>query len=146
MPTGAGLSPAGTSVAGVGVLDSGPQPGVVPLPDPKSGAPQTGRFINQLTGDYEFTADGRVQGMSTVPQLVVIALQDIDLSAIQEKGPNFKQHLASVIQDALGSLIAQGYLVLGPVTVLEPNPDAGLAVFEWYDQLAGGKRQETTLY
>jgi hypothetical protein len=145
MGTGAGTSPAGSSVAGVGVIDSAPQPGVVPLPDQFTGLSQTGRFIDQQTGDYIFTTDGRVVGMQTVPQLVLIALQDVDLSRIQQKGPNFSQFLASVVQDALGDLIAQRLVLLLGVTVLEPNPDAGVALVSWKD-LTTGEVVPTKIY
>lgn len=147
MPVGTGLSPAGTSQAGFGVVDAGPVPGVVPLPDARTGLPQSGRFLNQQTGDYVFTNDGRVVGMPTVPQLVLLALlNNVDLSRVQEKGPNFRQFLASVVQDALGDLIAQGLVLLTGVQVLEPNPDAGLALVSWLDLTTGQAGEPVTLY
>lgn len=143
MPTGAGKAPAGSSLAGYGVIDSAPPPGIVPLPDTRSGLPQTGRLINQQTGDYVFTADGRLEGMPTVNQLVLIAIRNnIDLSTLQEKGPNFANTLTSLVQNALSALITAKLVLLSSVTVLQPNPDAGVAIANWLD-LTNGEPQQT---
>ena len=75
MPLGAGQSPAGGSAAGYGLPDTGTVPINAILPDPSTGLPQTGRFLNPVTKDYEFTSDGRVVGTPTARQLVQLAVR-----------------------------------------------------------------------
>lgn len=147
MPLGAGAAPAGSSPAGYGVPDTAPAPILVPLPDPRTGLSQGGRYINQQTKDYAFTSDGRLQGMPNVNQMVLIAIQGADFSAITEKGPNFAQQLRDVVQNALADLIARKLVQLTGITVLDRqpgmNPDAGIAVANWLD-LTTGQPQETS--
>jgi hypothetical protein len=122
------------------------------LPDPQHGGQSaTGRLLNQQTGDYVMQADGRLQGMSTVNQLVLLAIRNtIDLSALTEKGPNFAQALTALVQVALAPLIAQKLVGLQSVQVLDGskvlglNPSAGIAVVNWVD-LTTGQPQATNL-
>jgi hypothetical protein len=144
MPIGAGLFPAGSFPGGFGIPEAGPFSQFAPLPDPTTGLSQTGRFINQKTGDYVFTADGRLQGMPTVEQLVLLAITRIDLSRITEKGPGFKKFFASLVQAALADLIGRKLVQIKSIDVLEPNPDAGLAVLNWID-LTTGQPVPTTI-
>lgn len=133
MPIGAGAFPAGAYGAGFGVFETAPATPTSPLPDPSTGLSLTGRFINQQTKDYVMQADGRLQGMPTVAQLVLIAIQDIDLSTLTEKGPNFKGVLAGLVGTALAPLIAQKLVRIKQVTVLEPTKDSGFAEVDWID-------------
>jgi hypothetical protein len=143
MPIGAGLAPAGTSLAGFGVVDAAPIPNFLPLPDQRSGLSDSGRLINQTTGDYSFLPDGRLQGMPTVNQLVLLAiLNNIDLSTLTEKGPNFAKTLTALVQTALADLIQRKFILLTSVVVTQPTQDSGLAVANWLD-LTTGEPQQT---
>jgi hypothetical protein len=139
MGFGAGLAPAGTSLAGYGTLDTAPAPNLVPLPDPVTGLPLTGRLISQPSKDYSFTADGRLQGMPTVRQLVLIAITDVDFSAITEKGPNYTQQVSAQVQAALSVLIAQKQVRIVSIQVNDGaaiaggNPDSGVGIVNWQD-------------
>jgi hypothetical protein len=82
--------------------------------------------------------------MPTVEQLVLLAITRIDLSRITEKGANFKKFLASLVQAALADLITRKLVQIKTITVLEPNPDAGLAVVNWID-LTTGQPVPTTI-
>ncbi len=141
MPIGAGLAPAGTSPAGFGVPETAGAPAINPLPDPKTGLSLTGRYIDQKTGDYVMLADGRLQGMATVEQLVLLALNSVDFSDLLDKGPNFRATFANRVQNALADLITKKWVQIRAITISEPNPDAGLAVLDWVDLTTGAPKQ-----
>jgi hypothetical protein len=143
MAGGAGLAPAGLSLGGFGSVFLPPVPNFVPLPDVRTGLSDSGRFINQRTGDYQFTSDGRLQGMPGVDQLVLLALlNNIDLSALQEKGPNFARTLTSIVQTALSDLVTRKLILITSISVIEPRQDSGIAVVNWLD-LTTGEPQQT---
>jgi hypothetical protein len=150
MPIGAGFAPAGTSSAGYGVPDAATVPNNSVLPDLRTGLPQTGRFINPATGDYVFTADGRLLGMDTVPQLVLLAMMTTlgssaiptlgqTYTQIQEKSRDFQQQMATAITSALADLIKRKFVKVNSITVQQPpsNPDAGMVLFQWTDLTTG---------
>jgi hypothetical protein len=146
MPQGAGKAPAGAASAGYGVPDAAYVPNSAILPDVHSGFAQTGRFINPVTGDYRFTPDGRLMGMDTVPQLVLLALMTLrgssaiptlgsTFSQVQEKGPSFLAQMRSVVNVALGDLVKKKMVQIDSVATSEPpsNPDAGIVTLLWTD-------------
>jgi hypothetical protein len=150
MPTGAGYAPAGTSSAGYGVPDSAAVPNNAILPAILTGLPQTGRSINPQTGDYVFTTDGRLMGMDTVPQLVILALTTTlgssvlptlgqAFTLIREQGPNFSQQLTATVNAALADLVRRKFVAVKSVTVQQPpsNPDAGTCLVKWTDLTTG---------
>ena len=142
MPVGAGLCPAGFSPAGYGLIDTAVAPGPTALPDPRTGVSDGGRYINQSTGDYVFTSDGRLLGMPNVYQLVLIALENtIDFSRLQEKGPNFPKVVRTIIQNALADLVTKKMIQIRKIVVQsgQPNmnPDATIAIVNWVDLTTG---------
>jgi len=154
MPLGAGVCPAGTSAAGYGVPDAGTSPNSAIFPDPLTGLPQTGRSVNSATGDYTFTADGRTQGMATVPQLVYLAVKTVfgsaalspgaiqplgvDISNVQEQGPNFERQISSALATALSPLVRQGLVtILGLKLLPVDNPDGVAPYLTWRDNTTG---------
>ena len=141
MPVGAGLCPAGTVPAGYGVIDTAPAPILIPLPDYRTGLSDGGRFISQTTGDYVFTADGRLQGMPNVYQLVLLAIANCDFSSVTEKGPNYKAGVTSSILTALAYLTTQKLIQVKRITVIDRlpnmNPDATIALVDWIDMTSG---------
>lgn len=154
MPIGAGLCPAGIAPAGYGVPDTVGPPASIPLPDPKTGLAQTGRFLDPTTKDYAFTSDGRLQGMPTVRQLVQLAIKTtlgssalidlgIDMKRIRDKADGFDQKVTSVLTDAIAPLVRQGLVQIDSVEVFdEPNPDAAIGILNWTD-LTTGQPQPT---
>src|ERR1019366_3551405 len=143
MPIGVGFFAAGLFAAGYGEPETLGQSPTSPLPDASTGAPQTCRYINPVTNDYVMLADGRLQGMTSVAQLVLIAIKDIDLSTLTEKGPNFKQAIASIVAGALAPLVAQKRVRIKQVVVLEPGKDQGLASVDGVDLTSGAPVQTT---
>lgn len=150
MPLGAGFAPAGTSAAGYGVPDSATVPNNALLPDVRTALPMTGRFINPATGDYSFTADGRIQGMATVPQLVLLAIMTVQGSSviptlgetftkIQEQGPNLAQQMNAAMTNALSDLVKRKYVKINSVTVQQSpsNIDAATILMKWTDLTTG---------
>jgi hypothetical protein len=136
MPKGAGFCSAGTSPAGFGLPDVAAVNVPSPLPDGLTGAPLTGRFINYTVGDYVFSSDGRINGMSTVQQLVLLALLDGNiLSGLDRKLPNYQRTIANRVQTALNPIILKGWCQLIAVTITDPsnNPDATAAYVKWKD-------------
>lgn len=150
MPVGAGGCPAGAVPAGYGSVDQAPAPVLVPLPDPITGLSDTGRAIApqnaaQGAGDYSFTPDGRLVGMPTVNQLVLLAIENLDLSSITEKGANYAARVTALIQGALAPIVAQKLLLVRSISVLPtPNPDGSIAMVYWTD-LTKGTPQQTAV-
>jgi hypothetical protein len=134
---GAGFQKAGFSPAGIGSPSPAAVNQTVPLPDPLTGLGQTCRLINYQTGDYSFTADGRVQGMSSVQQLVLLALMDSNLfRGIEDKGNGFQRKLAAAVQNQLASFIRQGWVQLMSVDFANASagsPDAAGVLVRWRD-------------
>jgi hypothetical protein len=137
MPRGAGLAPAGFSPAGFGAVDIGAPNNQSPLPDPKTGLPQANRLINAVTGDYTFTADGRVAGMTAQQQNVLLALLNGNIFAgLYDKGDGFQRKIANRVQTALNPYIRPGWIALLGVDVVEPgsgSPDAAGIYVKWQD-------------
>ena len=134
---GAGRFPIGTTPVGLGLPTALPPTPPAVLPDPTTGLSQTGRLIDQQTGDYVFTADGRLEGMGTVDQLVLLAIDNIDLSTVVEKGRNFTQMISARVQAALSDLVSRGLVQIVSVRVSEPTVDAGQAILSWRDLTEG---------
>jgi hypothetical protein len=141
MGIGAGLYPAGLFPAGYGQPATAPFSPTAPLPDPMTGLSRTGRLVNQTTGDYVMQADGRLQGMPTVEQLVLLAILRIDTSDLQEKTPNFRNVLSGRVENALASLIQAKQVQIRQLVVLSPNQDAALALLDWVDLTTGAPVQ-----
>jgi hypothetical protein len=149
MPVGAGGSPAGTSPAGYGVIDTALFSATAPLPDTRTGLSQGGRYINASSGDYSFGADGRLLGMPNVNQLVLLAIKTqlgssaqpglgLDLSSAQNKTPDFANKLTSILQNALADLVTRKLVQITSIVVPpNPNPDSGIAVVNWLDLTTG---------
>ncbi len=129
--------------------DSAAVPNNAILPDLRTGFAQTGRAIDPTTKSYTFTADGRLRGMGTVPQLVQLALSTIRGTAvvsslgqtfmqIQEKGSDFAQRVTSAVNLALADLVKQNLVQIVSVTVstYQSSPDAGIAIVKWLDVTA----------
>ena len=156
MPVGAGLCPAGTSCAGYGVIDVAPAPNFTPLPDPKTGLAQTGRYLNApntQTGkgmDYSFSPDGRVQGMPSVYQMVLIAIENADFTQVQEKGPNYKTQLRTIVQNAVAYLVTSKQLQVKSIVVLAntpgQNPDSAIAILNWFDVTTGQNGEPVRIF
>jgi hypothetical protein len=148
--SGAGMAGAGLSSAGYGLSGTGAANIVVPLPDPLTGKSLTGRLINFQNGgsDYVFTADGRVSGMPTVQQLVLLALMDPNvLQGIQDQGPNFQRQVAGRVQRALSPFIRKGWVALVGLQIVQPqnSPNAAAIFVQWKDlTLAAPGRNATT--
>lgn len=150
MPLGAGFCRSGSSPAGFGSPDVAPINVIVPLPDPVTGASQTGRLINysQQGSDYAFTSDGRISGMTTMQQNVLLALLNAQIFyGLEDQGPNFQRIIAGRVQNALATFIRQKWIVLVGVDIAQPssNPDASGVTVRWRDlTIAPTSRNATT--
>ena len=155
MPVGAGSAPAGTSIAGYGTPDAAAVPNSATLPDTVTGLPRGGRYINPQTGSYQFTADGRLQGMASVNQLVLLATSTRlgssaiptlgqDYTSIQEQQGDFQRQVATRVAASLSNLVRLKLVELLGVTVQQApgNPDGAVVFFQWRD-LTTGKESNT---
>jgi hypothetical protein len=154
---GAGLCPAGSSPAGSGVIPTAAVPNTTILPDTVTGLSRGGRYINPKTGAYSFTADGRVQGMATVNQLVFIRATTVRGSSVlpklgqaitstQEQQGDFQRRCATEVATMLQDLIQSKQVQLLGVTVQSaPGVSDGAAIFfRWKDLTTG--LENTTKY
>jgi hypothetical protein len=150
MPIGAGFAPAGSSSAGYGLPDLGTLPNNALLPQFATGLPGSGRFINPVTKDYQFTSDGRLMGMGSVPQIVQLALTTkLGTCAvstlgqtyylIQEKGSDFARQVQSSITRALSDAVKRGLVQIVSIVVTDypKSPDASVATLTWVDLTTG---------
>jgi hypothetical protein len=135
---GAGFCPAGFSPAGWGSLTPASVNSPLPLPDPHTGLSLTGRLLNYQQGgsDYVFTPDGRVSGMRTMQQLVLIALLNANIfSNIGTQGPNIQRLVAGRVQSALNPFLKQKWIALVRCDVASgsSNPNALAVDVVWRD-------------
>ena len=150
MPVGAGIAPAGTQPAGYGTPDAAAVPNSATLPDTVTGLPRGGRYIHPQTGSYQFTADGRLQGMANVNQLVLLRSSTVQgssvlhwlgqrFSQIQEQQPDFQRRAATAVSSMLADLIQTKQVALLGVTVQPTpgNPDGAAIFFQWRDLTTG---------
>jgi hypothetical protein len=151
---GAGQCPAGTSPAGYGVIVPASIPNTQILPDTVTGESRGGRYINPQTGSYQFTADGRLQGMGNVNQLVLIRATTRKNSSVlrglgqsfsntQEQQGDFQRRCATEVSSMLQDLIKLKLVqILGVSTQPVGGVNDGAAIFfRWRDLTTG---QETT--
>ena len=145
---GAGLSPAGLGPAGMPVAGQAVASQLVPFPDPQTGLAQTGPWVDPRAKDYVYNSSGQKQGRPTVSSLVQTALTTafnssavkglgLDLSNLQDQGPNFQRQLATVLANALKPLVTAGLVQVVKVVVGQGLlPDAGLGTLVWRDLTA----------
>ena len=145
----AGLAPAGTSPAGLPQAAPGASLATVVLPDPTTGLAQPCRRIDPAGGDYVFTSDGRVEGMTAAQQGMLLAMKTVlgsaadgalgqDFSTLQTKGPDYTRQVSTRINAAATRLVAAGLVEIVDIQVANlANPDGGVAVVRWRDLSTG---------
>jgi hypothetical protein len=140
VPLGAGFAPAGFAPAGFGSPDVAAANIPIPLPDPLTALSLTGRNLNFNAGtqqaDYIFSADGRIAGMATMQQLVLLALFNGNIfTGLDRKLANYQRTIAGRVTTALSPYIKKGWLQLLSVDVVFPTgaPDATAATVTWRD-------------
>lgn len=74
---GAGIAPAGTSIAGYGTVTSIAGSPAQILVDPNDGVSKDTRAVNPVTRQYTYDSQGRPTGQSGVPHLVQMALMTL---------------------------------------------------------------------
>lgn len=134
---GAGATPAGTSSAGSGSPATTIAPAGTLLPDRLSGVTQTGRYIDPSTGQYDLATTGLAIGMGTVPQLVQLAVFDIDFSGIDVIGPDAPARMTNLITSALAGFIATKQLAIVSINATQIGPNAMGATLRWRDLTTG---------
>lgn len=143
---GAGFAGAGFFAAGFGSVDGALAPSNAYLPDPRTGQSLQGRLLDPATGDYKFTADGRIYGQTQAQQLVQLACETIrgsaavltlgmDRSVLQERGRDLLATVQSMVQQAFDPIIAQGIVALNSVQVIDgpPMTDRAGILIQWTD-------------
>ena len=125
--SGAGTQGGGLSPAGLGDPAEGDEDNGKLFRDQYSGEGLSGRLIDQRTGRYTFDSYGRILGMSTGQQKVLLAVKtDLGSSAvaelgnrlrsIQKIGVGFERELQDVYSQALARPINAGEVELISVT------------------------------
>jgi hypothetical protein len=150
--TGAGLSQFGTSYAGYGTPTTTNPVNKTILIGNYGIAGQT-RFINPITGDYEFNANGRIIGGNGIQQLVYLALVTVRGSSamltlgqsftnIQVIGSNYITFVKGEVNKALKDLIDQKKIELVDVTVDTSNTTSRIRI-KWRDLATGTELTNT---
>lgn len=157
MPTGAGVSPGGTSIGGFGALDTAPAPATKILIDPFNGAQQNARKIDSRLRQFTFNAQGRIAGMPGVYQRVQIAIQTVRgqsslgpgfgnaVSSVTVKVGNYQRRIEDALRFALNDLITQKLITINAVQAFDAAPDntdGAYAILFWTD-LTTGTEQKT---
>jgi hypothetical protein len=134
---GAGATPAGSSSGGSGAPASTVTPGTVILPDQLTGQTQTGRYIDPTTGQYDLATTGYAIGMGTVPQLVQLAIFDIDFTVIDVIANDTQSKMTNLLTSALAPFIAQKLLAIVSVNASQIGPNGEGATLRWRDLTTG---------
>jgi hypothetical protein len=133
---GYGIQPAGTSPAGLGTPAlAAPNAGAA-LTDPNTGAQTGGRLIDTRTRDYVADANGRLAGMSNVPQLVYLAIATVkSSSAVRDLGmqpqgsvvtSNIQAVVLNMLRDAVNDLVSAGLVQVLGLEQFRVGPDGVL--------------------
>ncbi len=149
MPTGVGFSGVGLTIAGYGGVDSAPVPLQKILIDSDDGAPRESRKVDPVTGRYTLNADGQVQGMPGVEQLVLMRAKTVlhssavfDLGMAQPSGvvgPDILRQLREDITNAMRDIIDAGVIEVVRVEVTRPVGSSNFVrFFVWRDLTANG--------
>lgn len=112
--SGIGLQGAGTTSAGFGSPTRGAEEGGVILRDVKTGASFTGRQIDPRSGDYVLDENGRLLGMSTVQQLVQLAVMNAApaLQEIERLDDGFERAASAILTTACAPIVQQGIIAV----------------------------------
>ncbi len=151
---GFGSSGFGSSPYGLGTpSDTDPNGGAI-LRNAFTAKSQGSRRINPYTRDYVLDAFGRIEGMDTVQQLVLLAVSTElgsssmtelghDLKSIDRITTNFERRVDSVLREALAQVIADRLVeVQGiKVTRLQPQGRAFIQLV-WRDLTSGEEHLE----
>jgi hypothetical protein len=128
---GAGFSPAGLSPAGTGTVAPAP---IVPTDNlvDATGTQQSARAFDPATGKFILNADGRVQGMPRVQQLVYLRIRTLlNSSAIvglglapppADNNGSALQQIQNGLENALGDLVTAGLVQIVGVTGYSATP------------------------
>jgi hypothetical protein len=130
---GAGASPAGSAPAGAGYTATTSSLGGPLFPDVNTAIPLTGRYIDPGTGQFDITSYGVAFGMGTVPQLVQIAVCNIDFSSIDVIGDDSASRVANLIAQALASFVSQRLLQIVAIQVDNFKQDGERGRLKWRD-------------
>lgn len=147
---GAGFQPAGTSPAGFGAPTQTADSATAILPDASTGGSHGSRKINPITRDYVMNADGRLEGMNNIQQLVQLAVTNAEpeLQRLDKLDGSFEKGVLAILSAAVAPIVAQGLIEVVGVTV-RMNESGGLkpgqavTLFKWRDRTTNEERSET---
>lgn len=135
MSLGFGLSALGFAPFGLGDVDTAPAPATDNLIDAK-GVQQSARAIDAATGQYVLNADGRMQGMPRVEQLVLLRVRAMTLPA-GDVTPNLTAKIAIMMQTGLADLVQQGFIAILGVVPFAEQPTRIRAALKYRDLTTG---------
>lgn len=140
---GAGFSPFGSSYAGYGVPASSTLPNTTVLISSTFGVPGQTRFIDPVTGDYVFNANGRIIGGNAIQQMVYLAIKTVkgscavtdlgqSFSKVQTIGANYITLVKNEVNNALKYMIDNRLIQLIDVVVSQQGTQARIQI-KWKD-------------
>jgi hypothetical protein len=152
---GLGTSPLGTGPYGYGTPPVAPSPDGPLFADATLGTTGTGRFIDPVTRQYVFDANGRIAGQGTVPQKVFLAYATVkgssisatlgeDYSEVQTIGDDFIKIMTAKAIEPVQALIDAKLLAIDSVSVERSGTSAAIIRVNWKD-LTTGREGTTTL-
>jgi hypothetical protein len=146
MSKGAGFAPAGLSPAGTGTVDAAPSIASGNLID-AFGAQQSARAFDPSTGKFILNANGRVQGMPRVLQLVYLRVRTLlNSSAVKNLGlkplggdndSTALQRIRTSLDVALGDLVKQGLILILSVSGYSDVPTRTRTALKFRDLTTG---------
>lgn len=150
MPTGLGRAPLGTSPYGFGTPDAAPVLGGAPLVRPADGGRPGSRSIDPATGQYVYGADGRIEGMSDMQQMVYLAVKTDagsawdpslgdDRSQLRDVTVNFAQRREASLRTALAHLTGPGLITILSVDVVRVGESRVDTTLRWKDLTTGNE-------
>lgn len=115
-----------------------------------NGAVQGSRYINPTTKDFVLDANGKYKGMNATDQSVWLALStsfnsssvpglgnNINRTTVPVITPMLNNQMTSLITQCLSSLIANGFIRLGPISVSQTSTNEVLITFTYFNVSLG---------
>jgi hypothetical protein len=141
--SGFGSQPFGSSSFGIGTPALAPFPGGALLRDSATGVSTGSRRI--AGKDYVIDANGRIEGMNDLQQLVLIAVTTVlnssampglgqSLASISVIGNNFERRVADVLKKSLEHLTSRNLIAIVSIRVRRlKTPGAASIRLQWRD-------------
>jgi hypothetical protein len=115
------------------------------------GSVQNSRYINPLTNDFQLNSNHQLLGQNATDQSVLLTLTTTfnsssvnglgnNFGSVKLIGNNIRTQMTNILNQALGSLIANGNIIVKDVQIIPTNNNSVGVSFTYYNQSVNANR------